>query len=185
MSTDVPNGWFGVTNEDRNELNADFIAYFNKQFGKFTVDVLAGANYRDMTWHHYYTGASEANGLTIPGLYTTSNIAGTPEVSMDNSHIRSNSIYANASVGWNSQLFLEMSARNDWSSTINKAFFYPSVSLSWIPTESFSWLKSDALTYLKLRANYANIGNATSAYRTGIYYSSQWCVSVLPGNHPG
>ncbi len=171
-STDVPNGWFGVTNEDRNELNADFIAYFNKQFGKFSVDALAGANYRDMTYHYYYIGATAANGLTIPGLYTTSNIAGTPEIGMDNSHIRSNSVYANASIGWNSQLYLEMSARNDWSSTINKDFFYPSVSLSWIPTESFAWLKSDALSYLKLRANYANIGNATSAYRTGIYYSS-------------
>ena len=172
MSTDVPNGWFGAMNDNRNELNLDFIAYFNKKFGQFSVDALAGANYRDMTYHHYYIGASEANGLTIPGLYTTSNIAGTPETSMDNSHIRSNSIYANVSVGWKDQVYLEMSGRNDWSSTIKKAFFYPSVSLSWIPTESFEWLKSDVLGYLKLRANYANIGNATSAYRTGIYYSS-------------
>ncbi|MBP1641096.1 MAG: SusC/RagA family TonB-linked outer membrane protein [Bacteroidetes bacterium] len=169
-STDCPNGWFRQTLEDRHELNADFIAYFDKKFGDFSVDALAGANYRDMTWSQSAEGATASSGLTIKGLYTMANVAGTPYTSMDNSHIRSNSVYANASVGYASQAYLEVSARNDWSSTINDAFFYPSVSLSWIPTETFSALKSDALSYLKVRANIAQVGNATTSYRTGLNY---------------
>ena len=171
-STDMPFGWFGKTLEDRHELNADVIAYFNKSFGDFAVDALAGANYRDMVYGYNYMGANGSNGLTIPGLYTMSNVVGTPVTSMDNSHIRSNSIYANASVGWKGQLYLEASVRRDWSSTINQAFTYPSVSGSWVITESFPAIKGDAVSYLKVRANWANIGNATSAYRTGIYYTS-------------
>jgi TonB-linked SusC/RagA family outer membrane protein len=169
-STDCPKGWFRQTLEDRHELNADFIAYFDKRFGQFSVDALAGANYRDMTWSESAQGATESNGLTIKGLYTMANVSGSPFTLMDNSHIRSNSVYANASVGYASQAYLEVSVRNDWSSTIKDAFFYPSVSLSWIPTETFSSLKSDALSYLKVRANLAQIGNATTAYRTGLNY---------------
>ncbi|MHB9054973.1 MAG: SusC/RagA family TonB-linked outer membrane protein [Paludibacteraceae bacterium] len=178
FSTDVPNGWFRQTLEDRHELNADFITYFDKKFGDFSVNALAGANYRDMTWSQAAQGATESNGLTIPGLYTMSNIVGSPYTSMDHSHIRSNSVYANASIGYANQVYLEASARNDWSSTIHKSFFYPSVSLSWLLTETFNALKSDALSYLKVRANIAQIGNATTAYRTGLYYVSPTTTSA-------
>ena len=171
-STDDPKGWFRQTLEDRHELNSDFIAYFDKKFGDFSVNALAGANYRDMTWSQSAEGATESNGLTIPGLYTMANVVGSPYTSIDHSHIRSNSVYANASVGYANQVYLEASARNDWSSTIVKSFFYPSVSLSWIPTETFKSLRSDVLSYLKVRANIAQIGNATTAYKTGLYYVS-------------
>ena len=171
-TTDTPFGWFGKTLEDRHELNADVIVYFNKEFGNFSVDALAGANYRDMVYGYNYMGADPDNGITVPGIYSMSNVIGTPKTSMDNSHIRSNSIYANAAVGWKNQLFLETSIRKDWSSTIKDAFMYPSVSASWLVTESFPSIKGPVISYLKLRANWANIGNATSAYRTDIYMSS-------------
>jgi TonB-linked SusC/RagA family outer membrane protein len=171
-STDAPKGWFNQTLEDRHELNADFIAYFDNKFGDFTVNAIAGANYRNMTWSESQMGATASNGLTIPGLYTMSNVVGAPYTLMDHTHIRSNSVYANASVGYANQIYLEASARNDWSSTISDPFFYPSVSLSWIPTETFKTLKSDVFSYLKIRANIAQVGNATTAYRTGIYYIS-------------
>ncbi len=171
-SSDMPYGWFGKTLEDHHELNADVIGYFNKDFGDFAVDALLGANYRDMVYGYNYMGANPSNGLTIPGLYTMSNVVGPPVTSMDNSHIRSNSVYANASVGWKGQVYLEASVRRDWSSTIKQAFTYPSVSASWVITESFPAIKGSFLSYLKIRANWANIGNATSAYSTGIYFTS-------------
>ena len=177
-STDCPAGWFRQTIEDRHELNADFIAYFDNKFGDFTVSALAGANYRNMTWSESAMGATESNGLTIPGLYTMANVVGSPYTGVDHTHIRSNSVYANASVGYAGQLYLEASARNDWSSTISDSFFYPSVSLSWIPTETFQTLKSNTLSYLKIRGNIAQVGNATTAYRTGLYYVSPTATSA-------
>ena len=177
-STDDPKGWFRQTLEDRHELNTDFIAYFDKKFGDFSVNALAGANYRDMTWSNSAEGATESNGLTIAGLYTMANVVGSPYTNMSHSHIRSNSVYGNATVGYAGQVYLEASARNDWSSTINNSFFYPSASLSWIPTETFKTLKSDVLSYLKIRGNIAQVGNATTAYRTGIYYVSPTTTSA-------
>jgi len=177
-STDDPNGWFRQNSDDRHELNADFIAYFDKKFGDFSIDALAGANYRDMTWSQSALGATESNGLTIPGLFTMANVVGAPYTFMDHTHVRSNSVYGNASFGYASQVYLEVSARNDWSSTINKPFFYPSASISWIPTETFKGLKGDVLSYLKFRGNIAHVGNATTAYRTGNYFVSPTSETV-------
>lgn len=171
-STDCPNGWFNELNDSRREINLDFIAYFDKTIGDININALAGANYSDMTWQKSSMGANASYGLTVPGLYTMGNVIGTPKTDMDHSHIRSNSVYANASFGWKNQVYLEASARNDWSSTIKDSFFYPSVSLSWVPTETFENLKSDVMSYLKIRTNLASIGNATSAYRTNFYMQS-------------
>jgi outer membrane receptor protein involved in Fe transport len=131
------------------------------------VAAVLGANYRDVVWQYNRSGASQ---LTVPGVYTLANRIGDAIAEMDHSHIRSNSVYASASVGWKNQLYLDASARNDWSSTIRDDFFYPSASLSWIPTESFSDLKGDILSFLKLRGSLAQVGSATTAYRNRAYY---------------
>lgn len=171
-STQCPNGWFRLTEESNHELNADVIGYFNKVFGDFSMDALVGANYMDKKYELTAQGATSAKGLAVPGLYTIANVVGNPYTNMVNSHIRSNSVYGNVNVGYAGQLYAEVSARNDWSSTIKKSFFYPSFSLSWIPTETFKSLKGDILNYLKVRFNLANVGNATSAYMTKLYYST-------------
>lgn len=170
--SDWTNGGFRQTNDKNTEFNMDFIASFNKTFGDFNVTAMAGANYRDVSWENTAIGAS---ALTIPGVYTITNKSGDAYTYMDHSHKRSNSIYANASLGWKNQLYMDVSARNDWDSTIKDAFFYPSVSMSWIATESLPWLKGEgnALSFLKLRGGWAEIGSATSAYRNRAYYYSE------------
>ena len=167
---DWPEGGFLQQTTKNTELNMDFIASVNKVFGDFNLSGIVGANYRDVSWETHDLGAT---ALTVPGGYTLANKRGDATAKMDHSHIRSNSIYANASIGWKSQLYLDASARNDWSSTIHEDFFYPSVSLSWIPTASFENIKGDVLSFLKLRAGIAQIGSATSAYRNSYYYYAE------------
>ena len=164
---DDPEGAFYSTNISNTELNADLIAYFNKTFGDFNLTAIAGANYRDAKYVYDQIGA---DALVLPGVYTISNKVGDAVTAMDHSWIRSNSVYANFSLGWKNMLYLDASARNDWSSTIRQAFFYPSVSLSWIVTESFPALKGDVLSFWKLRGGIAQVGSATSAYRNSYYY---------------
>lgn len=167
--SDYPQGGFLQSTSKATELNLDFIASFNKTFGDFNITAMAGANYRDYSWEESRLGAA---ALTVLGNYTIANKSGDATTYMDHSHTRSNSVYANASVGWRNQLYLDLSARNDWSSTINESFFYPSASLSWIVTESLPWLKGsgNVLSFMKLRGGWAEIGNATSAYRNRAYY---------------
>ncbi|MEG1545048.1 MAG: SusC/RagA family TonB-linked outer membrane protein, partial [Tannerellaceae bacterium] len=164
-----PEGSFRQYAQKQTELNADFIVYFNKNFNDFSVSILAGANYRNLNWQSSTLGADM---LTVPGLFTISNAKGSPKTGQSHSHIRSNSIYASGSFGYKSMAYIDISARNDWSSTIKDPFFYPSVSASWIPTTTFESLQSDYFNYLKIRGGWAKIGSATSAYRSGSYYSA-------------
>ncbi len=164
---ETPNGSFLETMMKNTDFNADFIASFNKTFGDFNVSALVGANYRDVQWQQREMGAKD---LTVKGIYTMANKMGDGIATIDHSHIRSNSVYASGSVGWKSQLYMDISARNDWSSTIKDDFFYPSVSVSWIPTESFDWLRGSVLSFLKLRGVGAEIGAATTAYNNRVYY---------------
>lgn len=167
--SDWTKGGFTQINTKNTELNLDFIASFNKTFGDFNITAMAGANYRDLSWEDAEIGAT---ALTIPGVYTIANKDGAAYNYMDHSHRRSNSVYGNASIGWRNQLYVDLSARNDWDSTIKDAFFYPSASASWIVTESFPALKGDGsyLSFWKLRTGWAEIGSATSPYRNRAYY---------------
>ena len=167
---DYPDGAFFQRNTTNTELNADIIGTINKNFGDFNLSGVVGANYRDLNYETHQLGAS---ALTVRGVYTLANASGAVTANMDHSHIRSNSVYANASLGWKNQLYMDVSARNDWSSTIRESFFYPSVSLSWIPTASFENLQNDVLTFWKLRGGIAQIGSATSAYRNSYYYYAE------------
>ena len=167
---DDPEGAFYSTDIAQTELNADLIASMNKTFGDFNLTALVGANYRDAQYLYEQMGA---DALVLPGIYTISNKVGDAATSMDHSHIRSNSVYGNFSLGFKNMLYLDASARNDWSSTIRQAFFYPSVSLSWIVTESIPALKQgNVLSFWKLRGGLAQVGSATSAYRNSYYYYS-------------
>lgn len=167
--SDWTKGGFTQINTKNTELNLDFIASFNKTFGDFNITAMAGANYRDLSWEDARIGAT---ALTIPGVYTIANKDGAAYNYMDHSHRRSNSVYGNASIGWRNQLYVDLSARNDWDSTIKDAFFYPSASASWIVTESLPALKGDGsyLSFWKLRVGWAEIGSATSPYRNRAYY---------------
>lgn len=164
-NSDYPNGYMEQDIDKNTEFNADFIAMANKAWGKLSVSGLVGANYRDNSWGNDCT---EADGLTVPGVYTLAN-AMNAVPTMDHSHTRSNSLYANVSLGWDNYLYLDASARNDWSSTLHDDFFYPSVSVSFLPLTAFG-LQSETMNFLKLRGGYAEVGNATGAYRNAAYY---------------
>jgi hypothetical protein len=83
------------------------------------------------------------------------------------------SAFGDLTVDYNNFLFLNVTGRNDWSSTLDprfNSFFYPSVSVSYIFSENFtppSWF-----SYGKLRASYAEIGKDASPYETNSYYNS-------------
>ena len=168
-NTDYPTGFFDLRDQKQTEVNADFVAYFNKNVGDLNINMIAGANYRDVLWKYSRIYSDQ---LTVPELFTVAN-AESKTIEMNHSHIRSNSVYGNLSLGYKNFLYSDISARNDWSSTISDPFFYPSISASFIPTSAFSELfKGSILNYLKIRGGWAKIGNATTAYQTAAYYTS-------------
>ena len=161
-------GWFRENEERQTEFNADFIGYYDKNFDDISVSILAGANYRNLRWSSKTLGA---NDLTVPDLFTIANVKGSPVTALDNVWIRNNSVYAQGTFGYGDFIFVDVLARNDWSSTIKDPFFYPAVSVSWLPLQSFN-IESDVISFFKLRGGWAKVGNATTAYRTDPYFAA-------------
>lgn len=84
-------------------------------------------------------------------------------------------VFGDAKLNYRETLFLNITGRNDWSSTLpeeNRSFFYPSVSLSYVFTETFGLSDNNILNFGKIRASYAEVGKDASPYLIGNYYST-------------
>jgi len=171
QSIDHPYGSFWQNTRTEQEVNTDFILNFNKEFGEFSVTGLAGANYRQREYHYSLLQAQE---LTVPNLFTIGNIQGDPTTDMYDEMLESNSIYGQASLGWKKAIFVDLTARNDWSSTLPKdswSYFYPSATASIIFTELFD-VNANILSFAKLRGGWAQVGNTADPYRLSFVYES-------------
>lgn len=81
------------------------------------------------------------------------------------------SVFASAQLAYANQVFLEVQARNDWSSILppeNNHYFYPGASLSWIFTETFD---IDWLNYGKIRGSWADVGRPGPVYYGNLDFS--------------
>ncbi|MCL4640931.1 MULTISPECIES: SusC/RagA family TonB-linked outer membrane protein [Olivibacter] len=160
------NGSFRQTELYRSELNADLLLTGSGNLNDdFSLSYTAGANLRDNKYKYTIVYAPD---LTVPGIYNIGNVNGNPQAVNRLEHLRSNSLFGQASIGYKSWLYLDVTARNDWSSTLpsdNWSYFYPSASLSWIFTDALG-LSDSFLNYGKLRGSWAQVGNATNPYQT-------------------
>lgn len=164
-------GQFSENTQFSQETNLDFTLNFDKTFGDFRVDGLVGTNNRNNKFNSMSLSASD---LTVPDIYAISNVKGTPGVANFRSEYESQSVYFSANGSYKNYLFLGITGRNDWSSTLpssSRSYFYPSVSLGLSVMDAFN-LKSENLSYLKLRANWAQVGGATDPYQLSRTYSA-------------
>jgi len=159
-------GSFGQWNIDFQETNTDFLLTANPELNlPFSTNVTLGGNRRDFERKDDYTWVGQ---LTAPGIYDVSNAASVPERVTTVARKRVNSLYGQADFGYNDYLFLTLTGRNDWSSTLpegNRSYFYPSVSSSLVFTDLFEGLQDSPLSYGKLRVSWAQVGNDTNPYR--------------------
>lgn len=84
-------------------------------------------------------------------------------------------VFADAKLNYRETIFLNITGRNDWSSTLpeqNRSFFYPSVSLGYVFTETFGLANNPVFNFGKIRASYAEVGKDASPYLIGNYYST-------------
>ena len=168
---------FGQYREDKiyfQERNSDFLLTYNKQVNSdFDFTISLGGNRRDLTDRYNRTSA---NQLSIPEVYNFGN-SRIPLVTVQNDQRkRVNSLYGFANFGYKGVLFLDVTGRNDWSSTLpenNNSYFYPSVSGSAILSDIFALSSNSALSFAKLRAGWAQVGNDTDPYQLRNVYNFQ------------
>lgn len=164
----VRGGGYHVQDLGFRETNADFLVTYKKTVNSdLDLSVSAGGNYMIQRNTDNYTGSQNGpNVLTIPGLYRLSNIPSNLLIANNYEYRKAiNSVYGMASVGYKGMLYLDLTARNDWSSTLpesNRSYFYPSASLSWLANYTFDL--PEAISLLKLRGGWAQSGNDTNPY---------------------
>lgn len=161
-----PKGYYLSQTSYREETNGDFLLTYKKDISDFSINASAGANV------FYLRGSGTSIGgqnLLLPGLYTSSNIE-RANVGYGNSRSEKTvySAYGVASVGYKNFAYLDVTGRNDWSSTLpanNRSYFYPSASLSLVINNMVDLPQSISL--LKLRGGWAAVGKDTDPYRLG------------------
>ncbi|MBK8088845.1 MAG: SusC/RagA family TonB-linked outer membrane protein [Chitinophagaceae bacterium] len=151
------------------EENSDVLLTADgKLTNQFTGSFSVGANHLNRREEYMF---AQGNNLNIDGIYNLAN-AGLVVASTYLERKQINSAYFTGQLGYKNYLFLDVSGRNDWSSTLgvnNYSFFYPSVSTSFAFTDAFSF-NPKILSFGKLRVSYAQAGNDASPYRTKIGY---------------
>jgi len=128
------------------------------------LDVSVGGNTQKL--RNSSLTANTGTALTIENFFTLSNTQRIEATQGVGSPVDINSVYAFAKLGWNDALYLDLTARNDWSSTLpedNWSYFYPSVGLSVVITELLPL--PNAISFGRLRASYAQVGNSTSPFQ--------------------
>lgn len=163
------NGYYYQDVSTFRELNLDVLVGLNKTFGDFGVDVTIGGNQMTQTADDQF--ASVTN-FYVRDLYTIAN-GQVKNPGYSYSRKKVNSIYGAAELSFKNFLFLNITGRNDWFSTLNpnsNNYLYPSVSGSFVFSQAFqntpNWL-----TYGKLRAAYAEVGGDTDPYSNNLYYA--------------
>ncbi|QZT36843.1 SusC/RagA family TonB-linked outer membrane protein [Halosquirtibacter xylanolyticus] len=155
------------------ENNVEWITQWQKQVGDdWSLDALVGGNIRKNKF--YRTSGETQSGLFISGLYNTKNSVDPPIVDDYERHRLGYSVFGRLSAGYKRVLYVDVTARNDWSSTLpveNRSYFYPSVNGSFV-FSSLPWFESsEVLSFGKVRAGWAKTGNDTDPYALSETYA--------------
>jgi len=162
------NGRYIFSEATTMNVYGDIMATYQQQFENFTVNATVGAsitdyNYKSSNMDSYPGGMYNPNIFTIPNINLNAGSVG-----QSKNHTQSQSVFFAGQVGYRDWLFLDVTARNDWTSSLaftksqNKGFFYPSVGLTWVMNESLQlpeWINLG-----KVRGAWSQVGNGLPTY---------------------
>lgn len=138
----------------------------------WTINAVVGWNLNQRAAE---ASAGSLSGLTKENWPSFSNTIGmTPTASSSVSKRRLVGVYGQADFGWKDAVYVTLSARNDWSSTLPvnaNSFFYWGANASVILTELIPAMKNDVISFFKIRGGYGETGNDAAPYMTSSYYS--------------
>ncbi len=174
-------GRMSVSSRKFSETNMDFLLMFNKQVASgFNLGVNLGGNLMQQSSTSIGVSGSR---FRIPTKLTVSSLGEFNGSYSPDVQKKIHSLYGNASLSYNNFIYLDVSGRNDWSSTLpenNWSYFYPSVGLS-VLLQEFIDPNQGFLNFLKVRANWAQVGSDTGPYQLDVGYS----ISSASGSYLG
>lgn len=157
-------GQYNVEKGNSSEFNADFLASFNKNFATdWNIDFSVGGNIKIQ--RNSEVRASTGQALIVPNFFAITNtnlpvVTHSPGLNQD-----IHSLYAFGQLSWKDAIFLDVTGRNDWSSTLpsnNRSYFYPSVGLSAVLSDLIDF--PQVISLARLRGSWAEVGNSARPY---------------------
>ncbi len=165
------------------EQNHDFLASWVDKYldGKLDVNANVGVNMNER-YNTFMVGRTD--DLTFDtGFWDLSNGATKTTLTESQSKRRQVGLFADVTFGWDDMLFLGLTGRNDWSSTLpidKNSYFYPGATLSWIFTRLIP--KNNILDFGKLRLAYGKTGNDADVYLTSPNFVQGWARGYYGNN---
>ena len=162
-------GKYSQDNYNLNEITNDLMLNLAKDFNDdLKISGMIGHNYRQRSLVQVFAQTNPQGGLAIADYYNLENSNGPITSYSKLTQRRLIGLYGEANVGFKNMLFLGVTARNDWSSTLpvkKRSFFYPSANASFVLSELFKEeFKQSYISYAKIRASVAQVGNDADPY---------------------
>ncbi|MGV3639041.1 MAG: SusC/RagA family TonB-linked outer membrane protein [Adhaeribacter sp.] len=154
------NGGYRKNITKTDQLYTDLLLSGNRNINEniFVSATLGFSNTQNTLYDVNMANNGAVNTLEFPNFFSAHALKD-PFVLTESLQKRlSQAVFGTATFGFKETLFLDATARNEWSSTVHEPFFYPSVGLSYVLTETIG--TSDLLSFAKIRASYAEVGNA-------------------------
>lgn len=167
-------GYYGLSQNTKEEFTVGGVFTANKQINDFSIGGFARFEYYNKMESAY--SVSTNGDMVVPGQWFVTNCVNTPnyDAKINGTKRMMSAIFA-VNLGWKNQLYLDVTGRNDWSSSLvystrtgNHSYFYPSVSGAWLVNETFElphWI-----SLAKVRGSWAQVGNDTDPYSINSTY---------------
>ena len=163
------------------QLYGDVLVNYNHTWGDWALTATAGSSFTKTKTSHVdlwgegnkYKGPGDGN-IYYPNIFTPNNYYGNMSTTDAlNTEKRLNAVFATAQVGFKEAVFLDLSARNDWSSALaftdGCSFFYPSVGASVLLNKLMPM--GEQVNLFKLRGSYSIVGNDVPIYMSNLRYT--------------
>ncbi len=155
------------------QLNSDLVANYKNEMNLFgrplKYNLLVGNNINQRSFKRVNI---ISKGLVVPDYYNVGNISGAAEVYTNEYKRRLIGVFGQLGMEFNDYLFVNLQARNDWSSTLPigaNSFFYPGATMGFVFTDLLP--ENKILSYGKLRVSYAMAGNDAAPFMTSEIYA--------------
>ncbi|SMD33007.1 TonB-linked outer membrane protein, SusC/RagA family [Reichenbachiella faecimaris] len=182
-SKHVSTGRYGYYHKQSKNTDISLMTNYTKALTEeLRVDVSAGYNFFQQEYE--FAENETQGGLLVEGLYNLGNSTLTPQARLNRYSKRLVGVLGNVRLGFRDAVFLEYSARNDWSSTLpeeNNSFFYQAVGASAVITDLLD-INSNVLNFLKIRGSIGTTGKDAPAYVLNSSFNGN--PGVFGGSNP-
>ena len=162
------NGQFNKSEGNDVEFNGEFLMTYDTNILRdFTFNANFGGNIRRE--RNEFLSANTGTALTVPNFFALSNTQNVIVNENVGQPRNVNSLYGFGKIGYKEAIFVDVSARNDWSSTLpadSRSFFYPSVGLSAVVSDLIPDVMPDYVSLFKIRGSWAEVGNGAPPFFT-------------------